>query len=130
MGDPAIVLRCGVPRPAEMNSAGAVGADLKGVGWMLGSRVVDGRHLCTTTLREIYVEVSVPTRYGDVFALEGLAAAVRKNVPRASATSPDTLTPPGTKAGAPTPDGAGLLGYCIRSGSKHWAQESRRLRAG
>ncbi|MEU9369729.1 DUF3515 domain-containing protein [Streptomyces avermitilis] len=86
-GDPAIVLRCGVPRPAEMNSAGAVGADLKGVGWMLGSRVVDGRHLCTTTLREIYVEVSVPTRYGDVFALEDLAAAVRKNVPDISGQS-------------------------------------------
>ncbi|MEU1456138.1 DUF3515 domain-containing protein [Streptomyces avermitilis] len=80
-GDPAVVLRCGVPRPAEMNSASAVGANLKGVGWMLGSRVVDGHHLCTTTLRVIYVEVSIPARYGEVFALEGLAAAVRKNVP-------------------------------------------------
>ncbi|MBH5337083.1 DUF3515 domain-containing protein [Streptomyces pactum] len=80
-GDPAIVLRCGVPRPDEMNRATATGAKIGEVDWMLESPGEDGRHRCTTALRTVYVEVSIPGSYQDVTPLEDLAEAIRKTVP-------------------------------------------------
>ncbi|MFH8365482.1 DUF3515 domain-containing protein [Streptomyces sp. NPDC018031] len=79
-GDPAIVLRCGIPRPDEMNNPRAPGARLKGVDWMLESPD-DGSHRCTTALRSVYVEVSIPAAYRDVEALVELGDAVRTTIP-------------------------------------------------
>lgn len=58
-GDPAIVLRCGVPKPAALNSPTAAQlVDVDGVLWqpVLGKR----QAVYTTVDRAVYVEVSVP----------------------------------------------------------------------
>ncbi|MFB7594517.1 DUF3515 domain-containing protein [Streptomyces sp. NPDC056160] len=81
-GSPAIILRCGVPRPAEMNDPEADGAEVNGVGWLLAKQP-DGSFLFTTTLRKAYVEVSLPaSRTGNgVAPLVSLAPAVKKAIP-------------------------------------------------
>ncbi|MEU5090850.1 DUF3515 domain-containing protein [Streptomyces sp. NPDC021356] len=81
-GSPAIILRCGVPRPAEMNDPEADGAEVNGVGWLLRKQP-DGSFLFTTTLRKAYVEVSLPaSRTGNgVAPLVSLAPAVKKAIP-------------------------------------------------
>jgi hypothetical protein len=64
-GSPAIILRCGVTRPAEMNDPDAYGADVDGVGWLV-QKQSDGSVVFTTSLRMAYVEVKVPKeRAGD-----------------------------------------------------------------
>ncbi|MFF8959185.1 DUF3515 domain-containing protein [Streptomyces sp. NPDC014894] len=79
-GDPAVVLRCGVPRPAEMNNPKAPGAKVSDVDWMLEGPE-DGAYRSTTVYREVYVELTLPTKYGDVSALMDLAAAIKKTIP-------------------------------------------------
>ncbi|MET7681668.1 DUF3515 domain-containing protein [Streptomyces sp. NPDC005423] len=81
-GDPAIILRCGVVRPAKMTDPEADGVDVNGVGWLLEKRD-DGSFRFTTTLREAYVEVAIPkSRTGDgVAPLVDLAPAVKKAIP-------------------------------------------------
>ncbi|MEV5438115.1 DUF3515 domain-containing protein [Streptomyces sp. NPDC052682] len=82
-GSPAIILRCGVPRPAQMNDPEADGAEVNGVGWLLHKRD-DGSFAFTTTLREAYVEVTIPKdRTANGMApLVDLAPAVRKAIPK------------------------------------------------
>ncbi|SHM70332.1 DUF3515 domain-containing protein [Actinacidiphila paucisporea] len=82
-GDPAIVLRCGVPRPAVDNNPNAVGVEVDGVSWSVepGST---GSRLLTTTLRQAYVEVTLPKKYadaGDLGPLTDLAGAVKQTIP-------------------------------------------------
>lgn len=80
-GDGAIVLRCGVPRPAKMDDAQAKGAEANGVNWMLEQRENDGPRF-TTTLRKAYVEVTFSVEYAhDATPLAAFAPAVRKTVP-------------------------------------------------
>ncbi|WP_030676046.1 DUF3515 domain-containing protein [Streptomyces sp. NRRL B-1347] len=81
-GDPAIILRCGVARPAKMNDPEADGVTVNGVGWLLEKRT-DGSFRFTTTLRKAYVEVSIPEqRTGDgVGPLTDFAAPVKKTIP-------------------------------------------------
>jgi hypothetical protein len=81
-GSPAIILRCGVPRPAAMNDPEADGAEVDGVGWLL-QKQGDGSFRFTTTLRLAYVEVTVPAeRSGNgVAPLVSLAPAVKKAIP-------------------------------------------------
>ncbi|MFF4950326.1 DUF3515 domain-containing protein [Streptomyces chattanoogensis] len=79
-GDSGIVLRCGVPRPAEMLDTKAAGGEIRGVRWLL-ENAQDGGHRCTTALRKAYVELTIPAKYGDVGALMDLAAAIKKTVP-------------------------------------------------
>jgi hypothetical protein len=81
-GNPAIILRCGVQRPAAMNDPNADGVDVNGVGWLVQEQD-DGAFRFTTTLREAYVEVTIPKdRTGDGMApLVDLASAVRKAIP-------------------------------------------------
>ncbi|MET9148692.1 DUF3515 domain-containing protein [Streptomyces sp. NPDC004042] len=81
-GSPAIILRCGVPRPAAMNDPDADGAEVDGVGWLL-EKQADGSFRFTTTLRRAYVEVSLPaSRTGHGAApLVHLAPAVKKAIP-------------------------------------------------
>lgn len=81
-GSPAIILRCGVTRPAEMNDPEADGVEADGVGWLLQKRD-DGSFRFTTTLRTAYVEVSLPkARTGDGLGpLADLAPAVKEAIP-------------------------------------------------
>ncbi|MEU6368085.1 DUF3515 domain-containing protein [Streptomyces sp. NPDC046931] len=82
-GSPAIILRCGVVRPAEMDDAEADGMEVDGVGWLLEKRD-DGSFRFTTTLRRAYVEVSLPKTHteGGVAPLVALAPAVKKAIPK------------------------------------------------
>jgi hypothetical protein len=81
-GSPAIILRCGVDRPAKMADPEADGVEVNGVGWLLEKRD-DGSFRLTTTLRTAYVEVTIPkARAGDGLApLTDLAAPVKKAIP-------------------------------------------------
>ncbi|MEI5101352.1 DUF3515 domain-containing protein [Streptomyces sp. PmtG] len=81
-GDPAIILRCGVPRPARMNDPRADGVSVNGVGWLLQERS-DGSFRFTTTLRKAYVEVTLPKeRTADgVGPLTDFAEPIKKAIP-------------------------------------------------
>ncbi|MGW7051013.1 DUF3515 domain-containing protein [Streptomyces sp. NPDC054887] len=80
-GDPAIVLRCGVPRPEKMSDAASQGVEADGVNWLL-ERQEDGSPRFTTTYRDAYVEVTLPAKYAhDVTPLAAFAAPVKKTVP-------------------------------------------------
>ncbi len=79
-GDPAVQLRCGVPRPAAMGSTTA-SAEVNGVEWLPEKRK-DGYRF-TTVLRRAYVEVTVPKKYApEINALIDFAKAVKKTVPK------------------------------------------------
>ncbi len=66
-GDPAIVLRCGVNRPAVITPGSDTyelspdGIEVNGVSWLVEEES-DGVR-CTTTGREVFVEVMVPDEY-------------------------------------------------------------------
>ncbi|WP_018102418.1 MULTISPECIES: DUF3515 domain-containing protein [unclassified Streptomyces] len=80
-GDGAIVLRCGVERPAKMDDDQSKGITASGVNWMLEQRDGDGPRL-TTTLRKTYVEVSLSEAYAhDTTPLAAFAPAVKKTIP-------------------------------------------------
>jgi hypothetical protein len=81
-GSPAIILRCGVPRPAEMSDPEADAAEVDGVTWLL-QKQGDGSFRFTTTLRLAYVEVTIPAKRTDrgVAPLVDLAPAVKEAVP-------------------------------------------------
>lgn len=86
-GDPAIILRCGVERPAQMSDPEADGVEVDGVGWLLQKRT-DGSFRFTTTLRTAYVEVTIPkarTARG-MAPLVDLAPAVKKAIPEGIAS--------------------------------------------
>ncbi|MFJ2441772.1 MULTISPECIES: DUF3515 domain-containing protein [unclassified Streptomyces] len=79
-GDAAIVLRCGVPRPAGMNDPQAQAVEANGVNWMLEER--DSGPRFTTTYRKTYVEVTMDTRFAhDSTPLAQLAEAVGRTIP-------------------------------------------------
>ncbi|MFI6036259.1 DUF3515 domain-containing protein [Streptomyces sp. NPDC051315] len=81
-GNPAIILRCGVERPAKMSDQEADGVEVNGVGWLL-EKQEDGSFRFTTALRKAYVEVTIPEeRAADGMApLVDLASAVKKTIP-------------------------------------------------
>ncbi|WP_405776754.1 DUF3515 domain-containing protein [Streptomyces sp. NBC_00859] len=79
-GDAAIVLRCGVPRPAEMDDSQAKAVDANGVNWLLEQRAGGPRF--TSTYRKAYVEVTLGPKYAhDVTPLSDFAGAIRKTDP-------------------------------------------------
>ncbi|MFF1682790.1 DUF3515 domain-containing protein [Streptomyces sp. NPDC058256] len=81
-GSPAIILRCGVDRPAKMNDPNAYGADVDGVGWLVEEQD-DGSYVFTTSLRKAYVEVRLPKERADEGAgpLTDFAGPVKKAIP-------------------------------------------------
>lgn len=80
-GDGAIVLRCGVPRPARMDDSQSKAVEADGVNWLLEQRDGDGPRF-TTTYRKAYVEVTLGPEYThDVTPLSAFAAPVAKTVP-------------------------------------------------
>lgn len=81
-GSPAIILRCGVPRPAAMDDPEADGVEVDGVGWLMQQQD-DGSFRFTTTLRLAYVEVTIPAERSahGMAPLVSLAPAIRKTIP-------------------------------------------------
>ncbi|MER6128574.1 DUF3515 domain-containing protein [Streptomyces sp. NPDC001795] len=82
-GSPAIILRCGVPRPAQMSDSEADGVEVNDVGWLL-QKENDGSFRFTTTLRQAYVEVSIPKARtgGGMAPLVDVAPAIKKAIPK------------------------------------------------
>jgi hypothetical protein len=81
-GDPAVVLRCGVGRPAGLTPTSQV-LEVDGVDWFLVER--PDAFVFTTTGRRAYVEVRVPgstPREQATAPLVDLAEAVRTTLPR------------------------------------------------
>ncbi|MFE4455021.1 DUF3515 domain-containing protein [Streptomyces sp. NPDC056796] len=80
-GDGAIVLRCGVPRPARMDDSQAKAVTADGVNWLLEQRDDAGPRF-TTTYRKAYVEVTLGTEYAhDITPLSAFAGPVERTVP-------------------------------------------------
>ena len=80
-GNPTIVLRCGVPRPAADDDVNTLGAEVGGVGWSF-EQGADGSARLTTTLRKAYVELTLPKKYAhDATPLTELADAVKAAIP-------------------------------------------------
>ena len=79
-GDPAIELRCGVPKPAGLTPASAC-QTTNGVDWFVPPSQVTGRPTdvtMTTVGRSVYVEVRVPADYfPPATAMVDLAHAVK-----------------------------------------------------
>ncbi|MGW6058010.1 DUF3515 domain-containing protein [Streptomyces sp. NPDC055189] len=86
-GDPAIILRCGVAKPPKMNDPEADGVTADGVNWLIEEQD-DGSFRFTSTLREAYVEVTLPKeRAGSgVSPLTDFAAPVKKTIPEGIAS--------------------------------------------
>ena len=83
-GDPAIVLRCGVPTPRGFDKF-ATCQVTNGVGWFIPESQVQGRRvdvLMTTIGRTENVEVALPSDYfPPANAMVDLAAAVKRTIP-------------------------------------------------
>ncbi|ALM38300.1 MULTISPECIES: DUF3515 domain-containing protein [Streptomyces] len=82
-GSPAIILRCGVPRPGAMNDPDAEGVEADGVGWLM-EQPGDGSFRFTTTLRRAYVEVALPAEHvpEGLAPLSDLAPSITEAVPQ------------------------------------------------
>lgn len=79
-GDPAIVLRCGVPDPAALEPTSQV-FSVDGVEWF--PEELTAGYVFTTYGRTANVEVTVPDDYSpEAGPLTDLADAVQQNVPR------------------------------------------------
>jgi Protein of unknown function (DUF3515) len=82
-GDPAVVMRCGVTRPAGLTRTSEV-IEVDRVDWFLVE--TDDTYVFTTVNRATNVEVSVPTsvpRTEATAPLVGLAPGVRAAIPNA-----------------------------------------------
>jgi hypothetical protein len=82
-GDPAIILRCGVPRPAALDDPKTDGVEVNGVDWAIVHED-GGPYLLCTTLRIAYVEVTIPAaRAGNGLSpLTDLAEPVADAIPK------------------------------------------------
>jgi hypothetical protein len=86
-GDPAVVLRCGTPSPDVLTPGNAHynpttdAAEINGVDWLVEQQP-QGAYRFTTTDREAWVEVFVPSKYApQVNPLTDLAPAINKTLP-------------------------------------------------
>jgi hypothetical protein len=90
-GNPAIVLRCGMPRPAALtpgSSAQTIGVD--GVFWL---PVVQKKQTLWTAIdRAAYIEVSVPKSYAQP-PLAPIADAISKTLPAVCVVDPAVTDP-------------------------------------
>lgn len=79
-GDPVIVVRCGVERPAALEPSSQL-TSVNGVDWFVEE--LTGGYLFTTYGRQAYVEVTVPNDYSpEIGAVTELSAAVAETVPK------------------------------------------------
>jgi hypothetical protein len=82
-GSPAIILRCGIPRPPVMSDPDQVPVEIEGVRYVM-EELEGGAYRFTTGLRQAYVEVTVPkevARESGSYALVDLAPAIKRTVP-------------------------------------------------
>jgi hypothetical protein len=94
-GDPPIVLRCGVPRPASLRPGDT--ELLTGVNGVFFSKRTDGdASVFTVVDRAVYIEVRVPAKYGGG-PLAPLAAAIGKALP-------PVCRPTASQGSTPVPD--------------------------
>lgn len=78
-GQPAIVLRCGVPLPAAYRPDTQL-LDADGVGWF--PEPGDGGTFFTATGREVMVEVAVPDDYApEGFILQDISPTIAAHIP-------------------------------------------------
>lgn len=78
-GDPPILLRCGVPRPAKLRANSSC-LEVERVGWF-AEKATRG-YIFTTVGRSAYVEVSVPSAYQPpANALVDVGEAIRRTLP-------------------------------------------------
>jgi len=80
-GSPAVVLRCGVVRPAGLTPTSEL-VEVNGVAWFLDER--PSAFVFTTTGRSAYLQVRVPSSVDRTTAtapLVDLAAAVKSSLP-------------------------------------------------
>lgn len=80
-GSPAVVLRCGVGRPAGLTTTSEL-VEVNGVDWFLDER--SPAYVFTATGRSAYLQVRVPSsvdRTAATAPLVGLAAAVKRSLP-------------------------------------------------
>lgn len=78
-GDPPVILRCGVPRPAGLTPGSAdFVLVVDGVSFLEGKRGTD--HVFTAVDRAVYIEVTVPASYAQP-PLGPLAQAIAKGLP-------------------------------------------------
>ena len=83
-GDPAIILRCGGPRPAGFTRASTC-LTVNDVDWFIPEEQLDARQELTMTAihREVYVEVELPVdHWPPATALADLADPVRTSLER------------------------------------------------
>ncbi|MFE5211766.1 DUF3515 domain-containing protein [Streptomyces sp. NPDC056600] len=83
-GSPAIILRCGIPRPPVMSDPEQVPVDIDGVAYVM-EELGDGGYRFTTALRRAYVEVTVPKEVAaesGSYPLVDLAPMIKKTVPK------------------------------------------------
>ncbi|MET9959675.1 DUF3515 domain-containing protein [Streptomyces sp. NPDC006326] len=83
-GGSAIVLRCGIPKPAEMADPKQEGVHVNGVAWLLEELPDDagGGFRFTTGMRLAYTQVRVDKEHAtDAGMLVGLSTAVAETVP-------------------------------------------------
>jgi hypothetical protein len=79
-GDPAVVLRCGVSRPAALKpGSSALLSGVNGVFWLVHRGT--SQITWTTVDRAVYVEVDVPSSYRQP-PIGPLASAIAKALPR------------------------------------------------
>jgi hypothetical protein len=98
-GDPAIVLRCGVPRPSGLvPGSSAFTTGVNGVFYWVDRDSVKGATVFTVIDRAVYIEVTVPSTYGGG-PLAPISTAVSKALPAVCIV-------PGTDATQPA---AGIL---------------------
>ncbi|GAA2217757.1 DUF3515 domain-containing protein [Streptomyces nogalater] len=96
-GSPAIILRCGIPRPPKMvdpkvavgQDPNAIGGGVDGVDWLMEKRD-DGTWRFTTSERRAYVQVTLPEKLSgpddSAQVLMDLAPAVKKAIPEGIAS--------------------------------------------
>ncbi|MFF5448412.1 DUF3515 family protein [Streptomyces sp. NPDC012888] len=83
-GGPAIVLRCGIPKPAAMADPKQEGVHVNGVAWLLEELPdsAGGGFRFTTGMRLAYIQVYVDEAHAkDAGMLVGLSDAVARTVP-------------------------------------------------
>lgn len=91
-GDPAVVLRCGVPRPGGLTPGSAdFVLGVNGVNFFQASE--DEAHLFTAIDRAAYVEVRVPDAYAQP-PLGPVADAIAKALPAVCVVAPGAGQPP------------------------------------
>jgi hypothetical protein len=80
-GDPAIVVRCGVPTPSALGPTSQL-VTVDGVDWL--PEQLENGYLFTTVGRELNIEVSVPDAYApEADALVDISPAVSEGIPAA-----------------------------------------------